>query len=327
MLGLRRRYWVVGTIMAVAILAFVGTRLLSAAYLVGGPDVARIIRHADRAEAFSLHHDLYFDKLSDIPAVGEGVVLSPDVREEMASLLLSWSSYNHDGWARMCAPIWGAKVRFTQGNESVDVYFCFQCMEMQFVKEGQRRTSAYFDPSAMRFAELFAATFPKDHNWQMLAREFRWDQAIGKGHYSSMVEEDKQAMEVALIPTNQEVESKSVESDRFKKFWQGYLRENDPPELTSRDLPPDALSFRLVASEPGSTILIDVSPDDDLWQIQMPGTNWVTFELAAARPIFLELLGEVFPENPKVQQWLAGLPVKTPDNKPVETPVPKATAP
>ena len=93
------------------------------------------------------------------------VPLSPHDLAQWKSQLLSEKSYDFEMTpdiirAKMCAPVYGARIIFESGNELVSVDFCFDCYILQFTVNGGWPKHADF--KSREFARFFRARFPDD---------------------------------------------------------------------------------------------------------------------------------------------------------------------
>jgi len=135
--------------------------------LLGGEENVAMIRHSDSARATRLEWreptaNAPANIVDDFPEIGDAVPLSAETVGRLAGELLDPAAYQ---WyaVRGCIPIYGVRVRFSRGSDSLDVYFCMECDLLAFVRNGRMVGAAAVGSRAHNlFAASFKSAFPQD---------------------------------------------------------------------------------------------------------------------------------------------------------------------
>ena len=93
------------------------------------------------------------------------VLVSPNNLAQLKSIMLSEKSYDFEMTpeilrAKMCAPVYGARLVFESGKDWLFVDFCFDCYILQFSVNGG--PPKLVDFTSREFARLVRARFPDD---------------------------------------------------------------------------------------------------------------------------------------------------------------------
>jgi hypothetical protein len=103
------------------------------------------------------------------PLLSEPVVPTRDAWAELVSLLTTKDAFREQS---ACAPSFGVLARVSAGRVTVDLLFCFQCCDLDIIRNDDRQTKGnpslesirigITKPSAKRFLLLFQTLFPDD---------------------------------------------------------------------------------------------------------------------------------------------------------------------
>jgi hypothetical protein len=138
--------------------------------LFGGVKNMEIVRHPTRVEAYRLGDPPSgsppTDEASvsplDYPVTAGPVLVSNKTAAAVSTSLMSRETYGWD-YAKACGePIYGVKLSFFQGNDRVDVYFCFLCNVLAVACDGQTFGGEDFDDARAVFVQAAKQAFPDD---------------------------------------------------------------------------------------------------------------------------------------------------------------------
>jgi hypothetical protein len=150
-----------------------------------GPTNIAIIAKPDSVRAWrsvgslrdSGHPEDYYEKS------GNGVAVSEKRAKELSKLLLRDDSYpplpvpgGPPSAEKNCSPLPGVIVTFFKGNQSVNLFFCFDCDILQVNIDWKnphripRPSITDFDPSASKLARVMKNIFPNDPQIQALTK-------------------------------------------------------------------------------------------------------------------------------------------------------------
>lgn len=142
--------------------------------LFGGVKNMEIVRHPTRVEAYRLGDPPGGSPPSndvsplDYPVTAGPVLVSSKTAAKVSAALMSSDTYGWD-YAKACGdPIYGVKLSFFQGNDRVDVYFCFLCDFLAVARNGQTFDGEDFDDARAVFVEAAKQAFPDDPTIQKL---------------------------------------------------------------------------------------------------------------------------------------------------------------
>ncbi|HXS69470.1 MAG TPA: hypothetical protein VN761_11540 [Candidatus Polarisedimenticolia bacterium] len=127
--------------------------------LVGGPEAYKTIESPDKVQAWLLTSN------SDNPARENKnrtgpVELKPSEAKAFSNALLNFDTYFWNV-SKGCIVDYGARLRFTRGNNSVDVWLCFQCNTLSFSHDGKQNFGE-FDNGRNPLVKALQSAFPKD---------------------------------------------------------------------------------------------------------------------------------------------------------------------
>jgi hypothetical protein len=136
----------------------------------GGSENVAIVANADSVKAWRTLGSVRAEERGPLPndypdyyrKTGEPVLVSTNLAGELSTLLLDKISY----WTRPyknCRPDPEVVVTFSQGNKSVDVFFCFECKTLVVNSE-----PSYIDPGSQLILQVIKKVFPNDRKIQSL---------------------------------------------------------------------------------------------------------------------------------------------------------------
>jgi hypothetical protein len=95
------------------------------------------------------------------------LTLSPEARQAAAKLLSTNAAYGWEIW-KPCAPLYGARLIFQRGVQTVTVDFCFDCDILSVTPASRTENNVDFGPSRGSWLRLFKEQFPKDRDLKAL---------------------------------------------------------------------------------------------------------------------------------------------------------------
>ena len=126
--------------------------------LIGGEAALATIRNPDKIEAFRHAEKSYPRPLEEYEVVKGPVEVSPQLGRQLAELLSADNSYLWD-LAKGCEPDYGVRIRFTRGDQQVNVLFCFGCDILEFLPGGK---SEDFDSIRPQLVKIVKQIFPEE---------------------------------------------------------------------------------------------------------------------------------------------------------------------
>ena len=145
--------------------------------LFGGTKNVEIVRHPTRVEAYRLGDppggspstdDVSGISPLDYPVTAGPVLVSSKTAAKVSAALVSRDTYGWD-YAKACGyPIYGVKLSFFQGNDRVDVYFCFLCNVLAVARDDQTFGGEDFDDARAVLVQAAKQAFPDDKSIQEL---------------------------------------------------------------------------------------------------------------------------------------------------------------
>ena len=104
---------------------------------------------------------------------GEPVNVPKALAERLSSRLLSFTSYEYDPEGeKACIPMPGFALSFIRGNQTVDVFLCFEC-DMLNVESGAFKSWGDFDPAHNDLLQSIKLIFPRDSRVQSIPERQR----------------------------------------------------------------------------------------------------------------------------------------------------------
>lgn len=155
----------------------------------GGKEAAAIIRNADSAKAWKtlglVEKEQYeagkragFNPADFYRKAGDPILVSNDMASQLSKALLDKHSYSNIGSSlKDCEPEPGVVITFSEGNKSVDVFFCFDC-KILIVNNIQ----CDFDPGCPGFLEIMKKIFPSDRK---ISQRFAIQESAGSSRLSN----------------------------------------------------------------------------------------------------------------------------------------------
>jgi hypothetical protein len=133
----------------------------------GGKDSAKLLTNHDKVEAFRLVDSEGRETIDEYETVGDPVVVPAESAAKLGKLLSADDSYLWDV-AVGCKPDYGVRIKFTRGDNALDVLFCFKCGMLATYVDGNRVSGAIFDPIHADLVKFMKSLFPKDEVIQKL---------------------------------------------------------------------------------------------------------------------------------------------------------------
>lgn len=169
---------IAAALVTVATLAFAVQRqveraasVTKAQRLFGGPRGVETLLHPEQVVAFRLGRPPGNQGgsvgIKAYPVTVGPVDVPPDAAQALAKLLLDDRSYSWDTM-KSCTPEYGVRTTFIQGDEEIEVNFCFECGRALVRRDGQTIRVHDFDPSAQQLTALIRPLFPDDPQIQAL---------------------------------------------------------------------------------------------------------------------------------------------------------------
>ena len=128
--------------------------------LVGGPEAYKTIESPDKVQAWLL------TGINDNPGGTTNkdrtgpVQLNAIEAKKFSTTLLNFDAYAWQG-GKACMVDFGARLKFTRGNDTVDVRLCFQCNILEVSHNGSSKLRD-FDPGRAPLVKALQSAFPKD---------------------------------------------------------------------------------------------------------------------------------------------------------------------
>lgn len=144
-----------------------GERLKS---LFGDNDAQDVVAKPTNVQAYRLaDRSLPQQKVKDYKMVAGPVAVDDKLAKSMSRVLLDEKSYSWGGGPqKACVPIYGVRLEFIQGDNTTDVFFCFECNILGVYVNGKEVRSADFDHARPQFVKLVKKILPEDKEIQGL---------------------------------------------------------------------------------------------------------------------------------------------------------------
>jgi hypothetical protein len=128
--------------------------------MVDGPEAYKTIESPEKIQAWLLTSTADDEKARENRDRTGPVQLNAVETKTCSNTLLNFDSYF---WriSKKCIVDYGARLRFTRGNDTVDVRLCFQCNILTFSHNG-RENSGDFDPGRSPLVKALQSAFPND---------------------------------------------------------------------------------------------------------------------------------------------------------------------
>lgn len=129
--------------------------------LVGGKDAYETIANPERADAWLLKtYEQSGSSTNKAPRTG-ATRMNVKTAKQFTEALLDFDTY---AWTvqKMCLPDFGARLRFTRGNNSVEFLLCYEC-DILVVTHNGRTHAENFDYGHNKLVRALQAVFPKDN--------------------------------------------------------------------------------------------------------------------------------------------------------------------
>lgn len=141
--------------------------------MFGGKEAVGLFSRFDKAEAFRIQDSEYQKTIDAYTTVSGPVALDQDEGRKLANLLSDEKSYLWE-LSKACGdPVYGVRIRFTRGEATLDVLFCFKCDVLLAYWNGKSVGGEDFDPIQPHLVALMKSLFPQDDVIQKLKeREF-----------------------------------------------------------------------------------------------------------------------------------------------------------
>ncbi len=136
--------------------------------LFGEAETVEIMQNPDTVKAYRQPQESYLQKLiSDYDVLTGPILVAEAEKKELQQLLLADDSYM---WkvAKGCEPDYGVRIEFSQGDDKVDVLFCFGCSQLQIYRNGKSVSGEDFDPIEKKLIKIVQRIFPEDRAIQEL---------------------------------------------------------------------------------------------------------------------------------------------------------------
>jgi hypothetical protein len=128
--------------------------------LVGGPEAYQTVESPDKVQAWLLTSGLDNDAVEENKDRTAAVQLNATEAKTFSNALLNFDTYFWRG-GKNCIVDYGARLRFTRGNDSVEVRLCFQCNILEFSHKGGSNLRD-FDPGRNPLVKALQSAFPND---------------------------------------------------------------------------------------------------------------------------------------------------------------------
>ena len=135
------------------------------AAVFGGNRAMDIVEHPDRVLAYRLDPDPSNDPA--YPRTAGPVELPTATAADVSAALLSADTYLLGG-GKGCEPLYGMLLEFVQGDDRVDVMFCFECDILLARRKDRPAAYGDFDYGRAVFVRAAKECFPGDEEIQAL---------------------------------------------------------------------------------------------------------------------------------------------------------------
>lgn len=166
------------TMTTIIVATFYGYRLITGvdpriALLFGGTDTVDLVRTADKVEAFRINgqrrssfDSIGQDILYGCKVLSEPIPVDRETHAELAAVLADSDTYFWIG-GKKCKPQPGVALRFTKGQETLDILLCFECDILE-INDGDGPVFEDFDYGRARLVAVVKQLFPNDADIQNL---------------------------------------------------------------------------------------------------------------------------------------------------------------
>jgi hypothetical protein len=129
--------------------------------LIGGPEAYRTVESPDKVEAWLLTR-VFIDEMSLEYRNRSGPLqLNASETKMFSDTLLDFDRYSWRPDPKKCFIDYGARLRFTRGNDIVGVRLCYACDVVEFSHKGKAQTGD-FDPGHNPLVKALQSVFPED---------------------------------------------------------------------------------------------------------------------------------------------------------------------
>jgi hypothetical protein len=128
--------------------------------LIGGPEAYQTVESPDKVQAWLLTSRYENDALKENKDRTAAMQLKTVEAKTISDTLLNFDTYIWQG-EKSCMIDYGARLRFTRGNDSVEVRLCFQCNILEFSHNGSDNLRD-FDPGRNPLVKALQSAFPND---------------------------------------------------------------------------------------------------------------------------------------------------------------------
>jgi hypothetical protein len=134
----------------------------------GNEQAMATVKNATSVKAYRLQLGSYYqESLSDYKIADGPVYVSDDIASRLSKILLDASIYEWDS-AKLCEPDYGVRIQFSEGDNTVDVLFCFECDILAVYHNGRPVGGEDFDDARSRLVSIVQKLFPNDEIIQSL---------------------------------------------------------------------------------------------------------------------------------------------------------------
>jgi len=164
---------------AFALLAVLAAAAVATAFLRRGDEIDRLfggtvgretVLRPERVTAFRLKPILNDQvlPLDDYPIVAGPIEVPRESGDSIGSILVSHDSYSRDDWLKACIPVYGVRLSFARGDDTVDVLLCLECELLATYLNGKSVSGDDFEPACNQLLSLVKQLFPNDEQIQSL---------------------------------------------------------------------------------------------------------------------------------------------------------------
>ena len=134
----------------------------------GNKQAMATVKNATSVKAYRLSPGSDFQKsLSDYKIAAGPVDVPDDLAAQLRQILLDATIYRWDE-GKMCEPVYGIRIQFSEGDSTVDVLFCFECDILAVYHDGKVVGGEDFDDARSRLVAIVQKLFPDDEAIQSL---------------------------------------------------------------------------------------------------------------------------------------------------------------
>ena len=130
--------------------------------LFGDAGAQGVVAKPTKVQAYRLaDKSFYQPTVKDYKTTAGPIAVDEALAARLSKLLLDRDNYLWDV-AKGCEPIFGVRLEFTQGDKSVDLFFCFECDILAVYFRGKPVGSEDFDTMRPQLVEIVQKIFPDD---------------------------------------------------------------------------------------------------------------------------------------------------------------------